>query len=207
MSLKEILIKKNKIHWLDIGCGRNFEEGFVYLDKLPKKLVEQKNKAKYFKIDLLHLTNYQLRHLGKFDFIRMQHVLEHFSFEEGQSVLCSAAKLLKKSGIILITVPDLKINLQKYIKKEYKRWKSFKLWALKKIPKNSPESFYFSVFAYNIPIAPHKWCYDYEGLRYVLKTTHLFKNIKKINLNNKLANVPFTHNRPEEDLCVIAKRK
>jgi len=206
MSLKEILIQQNKTHWLDIGCGRNFEDGFLYLDALPKSLVNRKNRKKYFKINLFNPTTQQLRLLGKFDLIRMQHVLEHFSFEEGVIVLRNVAKLLRKDGIILITVPDLKINLQKYSKKEYKNWEAFNWWAWKRIPKDSPESFYFSVFAYSLPITPHKWCYDYEGLKYTLNITHLFKDIKKIPLNNKLASVPFTHNRPEEDLCIMAKK-
>lgn len=206
MSLKEILMRQNKTRWLDIGCGRNFEEGFLYLDKLPKKIVKRENKAKYFKINLLNTTNHQLSALGKFNFIRMQHVLEHFSFEEGLIILHNVAKLLKKDGIILITVPDLKINLQKYTKKAYKTWKAFNRWAWKRIPKNAPESFYFSVFAYSLPATPHKWCYDYEGLKYILKATHLFKSTKRINLNNKLASVPFTHSRPEEDLCIMAKK-
>lgn len=206
MSLKEILIKQNKKRWIDIGCGRNFEEGFLYLDNFPKKFVKRENRKKYFKIDLLHATNQQLHPLGKFDLVRMQHVLEHFSFEEGLIVMRNVAKLLKKEGIILITVPDLQVNIQKYIRKEYKDWKVFNWWAWKRIPKNSPESFYFSVFAYSLQITPHKWCFDYEGLRYILKATRLFKNIKSIKLNNKLASVPFTHNKPEEDLCIIAKK-
>lgn len=53
---------------------------------------------------------------------------------------------------------------------------------------------------------PHKWCYDYEGLKYLLKSSGFFKNIKELKFNNSLASFPFTHNRPETDLCLITKR-
>jgi len=39
MILKEKLIKENKTIWLDIGCGKNFEEGFYYLDIKPKRKI------------------------------------------------------------------------------------------------------------------------------------------------------------------------
>jgi predicted SAM-dependent methyltransferase len=206
MSLKENLIKQNKTRWLDVGCGRNFEEGFFFLDKLPKKFINPKGVDKYFKVDLLNATESQLKILGKFDFIRMQHIMEHFSLEEGGKVLRAISGLLKDDGVVLITVPDLRINVKKYISKEFKKWTVFNSWAWKVIPKDSPDSFYFSVYTHSLPVTPHKWCYDYEGLKYLLEHSGLFKKIKKIDIEDKLANVPFTHNRPEEDLCIMANK-
>lgn len=207
MRLKQRLIKENKIKWLDLGCGKNFEEGFFYLDVFPKKSIELKYRKKYFKANILNISNKKLSFFGKFDLIRMQHVLEHFSYEDGLLVLEKVSRLLKKNGCILITVPDLIINIKKYVARDYKKCRGFKLWALKRIPKDSPMSFYFSIFAHSLPKAPHKWCYDYEGIFYILKSTRLFKNIRKIELDNPLASIPFTHNRPKEDLCVLAFKK
>lgn len=48
---------------------------------------------------------------------------------------------------------------------------------------------------------------DYEGLEYQLMSSGEFKNIRELKLNDPLANNPFTHNRPEEDVCAIAQKK
>lgn len=207
MTLREKLIKENKNKWLDVGCNKNFEEGFYYLDVWPIKNIPLKYRSKYFRVNILNASNKELKILGKFDLVRMQHVLEHFSYEEGLVVIKNIVKLLKNEGILLVTVPDLKINVNKYINKKYKKWKAFKWWAMKRILSNAPDSFYFSVFAYSLPITSHKWCYDYEGLEYLLKLSGFFRKIKKIDFTDSLASFPFTHNRPEEDVCIMAFKK
>ena len=206
MTLQEKLIKEKKGKWLDIGCNKNFEEGFYYLDIFSKKDIPTRYKKRYFKMDILKVSNKNLKAIGRFDFVRAQHLLEHFPYEEGRVVIKNIARLLRRNGYLIITVPDLRINISKYIEKKYKKWKTFKSWATKRIPQDAPDSFYFSVFVYSLPITSHKWCYDYEGLKYLLKSSSLFKSIKELKLNNPLASFPFTHNRPEEDVCVIARK-
>jgi len=151
MTLKEKLIKENKIRWLDVGCGENFEKGFYYLDIFPKSNIDSRFKNHYFSIDILNCNKKALEKLGKFDLVRMQHSFEHFSYEEGQKVLKNCAKILKKGGIILITTPDLKIHIEAYLNDKYKNWKGFQWWANERITKDSPNSFYFSIFAYSMP--------------------------------------------------------
>jgi len=207
MTLKEKLIKQNKTKWLDIGCNRNFEAGFYYLDIFAKKDIDSKYKERYFEMNILNVSPHKLKRIGRFDFVRMQHVLEHFTYKDGLVVLKNIGKLIRKDGWLLVTVPDLRINIKKYTKNEYKHWEAFKWWAIKMIPEDAPASFYFSVFAYNLPITPHRWCYDYEGLRYLLKKTDLFKRIKRLEYGSPLANFPFTHNRPEEDVCVVVRKR
>ena len=51
------------------------------------------------------------------------------------------------------------------------------------------------------------WCYNKEGLINKILASGGFKNAKKVGLLNKFAGIPFTHNRPQEDLCVIATKK
>jgi predicted SAM-dependent methyltransferase len=206
MTLKEKLIKENKTRWLDIGCGKNFEEGFYYLDIKPKRKVPWKYRKRYFQMNILKVLDRELKTMGTFDLIRMQHVIEHFSYKEAKIVIKNVAKLLKKEGYFLITTPNLRINIQMYLKKNYKFIKNFKNWAEKKIPKNAPASFYFAIFAYNLPKDPHKWCYDYEGLKYLLESSGYFKEIRELKFSDPLASFPFTHNRPETDLCIICKR-
>jgi len=211
MTLREKLIKENKDRWLDVGCNKNFEVGFYYLDTWPKKKIPIEYRKKYFKLDILKASRRKLELLGKFDVVRMQHVLEHFSYEEGLIVINNIAKLLKKKGIFIATVPDLRVHVDKYINKSYKKWSTYKWWikswAPKRIPINAPDSFYFSVFAYSLPITAHKWCYDYEGLKYLLNISGFFYKIRKIDFKDSLASFPFTHNRPEEDVCIMALKK
>jgi len=211
MTLRGKLIKENKNRWLDVGCNKNFEEGFYYLDTWPVKNIPLEYRKRYFKINIFKASNKELKSLGKFDLVRMQHVLEHFSYEEGLIVLRNLAKLLRNEGVFIATVPDLRVHVDKYINKKYKKWKTYKwwtkCWAMKRIPPNAPDSFYFSVFAYSLPITAHKWCYDYEGLAYLLKLSGLFHKIRKIDFKNSLASFPFTHNRPEEDVCIMALKK
>ena len=206
MNLKEKLIKENKNRWLDIGCGGNFESGFHYLDIFPEGIINPKFKKRYFRVDILNFSEAERKKLGKFDLVRMQHFLEHFSYEDGKQILENCAKMLKKNGVILITVPNLKIHIEKYLNDEYKNWKGFKWWANKRIPEDAPNSFYFSIFSYSMPYESHKWCYDFEGLKYLLELTDEYKNIKELKVNDPLAKVPFTHNRPEEDVCTVANK-
>lgn len=44
------------------------------------------------------------------------------------------------------------------------------------------------------------------SLKYQLESVKCFKNIKQVGLLHPDANIPFTHNRPHEDLCLIAQK-
>ncbi|MEK7128997.1 MAG: methyltransferase domain-containing protein [Patescibacteria group bacterium] len=206
MDLKNKLIKERKTRWLDIGCGGNFEDNFYYLDIFPEGIIDSKFRNKYFRIDIVNSPEESFTKLGKFDLVRMQHTFEHFSYEEGKGALKNCAKLLNKDGFIIITTPDLKIHIQKYLNDEYKNWEGFKWWANQRIPENAPNSFYFSIFAHSMPYESHKWCYDFDGLRYQLEFSGEFSDVRELKLNDPLASIPFTHNKPEEDVCIIATK-
>jgi predicted SAM-dependent methyltransferase len=206
MNLKNKLINDNKLNWLDIGCGGNFEEGFQYIDTFAEDIICPRYRNKYRRLDIVNCNKKDLISLGQFDFIRLQHTLEHFSYEEGNTALRNCASILKPKGIILITVPDLRIHIKKYLNDEYKNWNGYKLWAKKRIQENSPPSFYFSIFAHSMPFEQHKWCYDFEGVAFQLDSIGKFKDIIKLGIDDPLSDEPFTHNRPEEDLCVIATK-
>lgn len=202
IGLKEKLLSENKNKWLDIGCGGNFEENFYYIDTFPETVVC--NKDKYFRADITNITEDNLEKIGKFDLARMQHVFEHFTPEEGVIVLENISKLLNKDGYLLITTPDLKRFAYLYLSGKISE--NFD-WAYSRIEKKSPDSFYFSVFSHSILTEQHKWCYDFEGLKYQLLKTGKYKNIEEITLEHELASIPFTHNRPDQDVCVLAQLK
>jgi predicted SAM-dependent methyltransferase len=207
MNLREQLLSEDKTSWIDVGCGGNFENGFWHLDTFPSESIKNEYRSQYISFDILNCLDSELRELGLFDLVRMQHTLEHFTYEEGRQVLINSGKLLKPGGLLLVTVPDLEVHINKYLTNEYDSWHGFKQWANKRIPDNAPRSFYFSIFAYSMPYESHKWCYDYEGLLYQISSLNMYANIKRLEVSDPLANVPFTHNRPEEDLCVLATMK
>ncbi|NUM25895.1 MAG: class I SAM-dependent methyltransferase [Candidatus Buchananbacteria bacterium] len=205
--MKEQLLVSKKIRWLDVGCGDRFEDGFHYLDLFSIHEVPEEFKDRYTQADIAHLSDETVAALGTFDFIRLQHVFEHLSMEEGQRCLENCAKLLNPGGYILITVPDLRVHIQKYLANSYSELKGFSWWAHHRIPKDAPASFYFSIFAHSLPHEAHKWCYDLEGLLYQLKRAKQFVAIRQLAVDDPLSVEPFTHNRIKEDLCVIARKK
>lgn len=207
-SLETHLIKNNELEWLDIGSSANKSNlNFKFCDIYPVDECIPEFRDKYFQIDITkELSVSQIKSLGKYNFIRMQHVFEHFSYEDANIVLQNCSKLLKTKGLLLITVPDLDIFINSYKKNTLKVNNKFFNWAIKRVNKNSPPSDFFSVFTHSLPHQSHKWCYNKEGLIYKIKSTGLFSEIKKVGLFHGFSNIPFTHNRPEEDLCIIAKK-
>jgi SAM-dependent methyltransferase len=208
MSLKNILIQDNKLKWLDVGCGGRFDEGFDYVDMLDCKSDDTAVQKRYTKLNIIDPHLDDIVALGTYDFVRMQHTLEHFSVEDGIRVLLNCARLLKDDGILLITVPDLRIFINRYLNKDFKNKKKelFYNWARNRIAPDAPDSFYFSIFTHSLESEPHKWCYDSEGLLYSLELCQAFEDMQLIPLDHPLADPPFTHNRPTEDLCIIAKK-
>jgi predicted SAM-dependent methyltransferase len=198
-GLKLELEKQGKTRWLDIGCGGNLEDNFYYIDTFPEEVI--KKPGRYFRLDITNAQKKDIDKLGKFDLVRMQHVFEHLSPEDGLKALNTIADLLKPGGYILITTPDLRKWIHLFLAGKVKE--NFP-WALRRVKEDSPDSFFFSVFAHSMPYEPHKWCYDSDGLIYQLKQTGKYENIRELKLDDILSNVPFTHNRPDEDVCVIA---
>jgi predicted SAM-dependent methyltransferase len=199
-GLREKLITEGKTRWLEIGCGGTFDEFFTYVDLFPESLVDRK--GQYYRLDMVRATEAALERLGKFDLIRMQHVFEHFTPEDGRVVLANCARLLNPGGYVMISTPDLRKYIGFYLTGQIRENYD---WALNRISKDSPDSFYFSIFTHSLPFEKHEWCYDAEGLIYQLRQSGAFQNIRELGLDDEWANIPFTHNRPNEDVCVVAQ--
>jgi predicted SAM-dependent methyltransferase len=111
---------------------------------------------------------------------------------------------LNEGGHILLSTPDLKKydHLYSSDKINQQNWD----WPLKRIYKDAPKSFYFSIFSHSLP-GKLQWDYDAEGLIYQLERSGKFKNITEIPLDENLANSPFNHNKAWEDVYVMAQLK
>ncbi len=210
-GLRQHLLKNNMTRWLEIGCGGTLEDNFHYIDVFPEGIVDPRARNHYSRLDIVHATTRDLEAMGKFDLIRMQHVFEHFIPEDGEQVLKKCGSLLKPGGYILISTPDLQIHARTYLSSGYKNNPHMKSWnesfAYQRIPEDAPDSFHFSVFAHSLTYERHLWCYDFDGLRYILNKTGLFGDIEELKIDHPFATFPFTHNRPDEDVCVLARRK
>lgn len=206
MTLEEELTTQNKVHWLDVGSGKRFDHGFECVDVVPIEAVPDDRRPRYHYLDIVNAGTEQLGKLGTFDLVRMQHVFEHLEFEEGHRALLNCGALLRSGGYLLISTPDLRTHINTYLSKSYDKMPVFQAWAGRRIPQGAPDSALFSVFAHSLLGEAHKWCYDFEGLAYQIDRTGMFTEIRELQPYDQLASQPFTHNRPEEDVCVLARK-
>mgnify|MGYP001610114600 FL=1 len=86
--------EKKKIKRLNLGCGRDYKNGWINLDY-----------NKDYKIDVIHNLNkfpYPFKD-SEFDFIYCSHVLEHV--DDFFETLKEIDRILKSGGILKIKVP------------------------------------------------------------------------------------------------------
>jgi len=209
--LRQSLLREGKTRWLDLGSS-SFDENFHCLNLQPLSEIPEDLRERYFEADVLNMDEQQLQFIGQFDLVRLQHVFEHFSLEESQVVLQACARLLRPGGYLLINVPDLAVHIQSYF--DGYRWMGpFVDFSRGRIPQGAPPSFLFAFHVHQGGYAPqmvpgdaHKWCYDYAGLKFQIDRSGLFEWVQQLGLLHPDANIPFTHNRAHEDLCVLARK-
>ena len=205
-SLENKLIRQKQSRWLDLGSSSHLSKGFHFADLYPSSEAKESMRSRYVQFNMVTATQDELERLGKWDLIRMQHVFEHLTMEDGLKGLINCSDLLNEDGYLLITVPDLNIFIDEYRNGSLHTMPTFSDWARTRVPADAPESFYFSIFSHSVPHQQHMWCYDEEGLIYQLQRSKRFKNIKRLSVFSPLAKIPFTHNRPLEDLCILAQK-
>ena len=92
------------------------------------------------------------------DFIYCEHVLEHFTYEQGRKVLKEFYRCLKKGGAVRIAMPDLEYIVEKYVGDwENQDWLS---WPEAASIKTRGQMINTSFRAWG-----HKYLYDEEDLR------------------------------------------
>lgn len=202
-GLEDILKKQGKLKWLEVGTGGRQDQGFDYIDIID--FPPEKTPQNYRKINIITCSEEEIRALGKYDFIRMQHVFEHFTPEEGLTVLKNCSEILNEDGYLLISCPDIDIVINSYQHNNIQKLNGG--WGIERFDQNAPDSFYFSIFTHSVLSEPHLWCYNAEGLSYQLGRSGKYKNIEILGLDNTKSAIPFTHNRPQQDVVILAQRK
>lgn len=89
---------------LNLGCGKNKLKGFVNIDQLQ-----------HVNPDIVANAISLPYEPGTVDEIYCGHLLEHFSWDDGQNALKYWHDLLKPGGLISVTVPDFDVILQRYL--------------------------------------------------------------------------------------------
>jgi SAM-dependent methyltransferase len=203
IGLDAELRAQGKTNWLEIGTGGRDDNGFIKIDILDYP--QGQSPKNYRKLDIINAKDEDIEKLGSFDLVRMQHVFEHFTPEDGLKVLTNCSKLLKTDGYILVSTPDIDIVIDHYKNGSIREINNG--WGKGRIGEDAPDSFVFSIFTHSVLSEPHLWCYNAEGLVHQFNKTGLYKDIAVLSMTHPLASIPFTHNRPAEDVVILARKK
>jgi predicted SAM-dependent methyltransferase len=203
LGLEERLKKENKLKWLEVGTGGRRDNGFDCIDIIDFSEDEKPNN--YHKLNIVTCSDDELMELGKYDFVRMQHVFEHFTPEDGLLVLNKLAGILNDDGYILVSCPDIDIVIDSYLSGSVASLNG--QWGLERFDRSAPDSFIFSIFTHSVLSEPHLWCYNAAGLMYQFERSGKYKNVEILDLANSKSSIPFTHNRPQQDVVLLAQRR
>jgi predicted SAM-dependent methyltransferase len=153
---------KVKLH---VGCGTNYFRGWVNIDNNSDNNIKN--------IDINHDMRNPLPFAGEsVDFIYNEHFMEHLTVPEGLRVIKDFMRVLKKGGVLRISVPDLEKTVDKYLHVEIKDDPVVRRFGLNFI-KTRAERINIAFRGWG-----HQWLYDREELERRLKEAGCV-NIKK----------------------------
>jgi len=95
---------KNKIKYVNIGCGKIFHSDWINID-----LIKSSNIINHNIKNGLPFANDEI------EIIYHSHVLEHLSKSDAENFIKECYRILKPGGIIRIVVPDLEEICQEYL--------------------------------------------------------------------------------------------
>ena len=144
--------KNPKLH---IGCGHNALPGWLNTDYFPDSM------------DVMHLDAtrpFPFRD-GTFNYVFSEHMIEHISYPDGTNMLAECYRVLKTSGKIRISTPDLAFLLNLYRADKSAQQIDYIKWAAQTFIPGAPEdnaTFVINNFVRNWG---HVFIYDEPTLR------------------------------------------
>lgn len=191
---------------LNLGCGGNLFNGWINIDL---NTVKERNERLHLsepqnEIDIqCNLLDGLPFNKNSVDFIYNEHVLEHFTFDEGEFLLKDWCSVLKKDGVLRIAIPSIEETIKSYQTGEGKRI----FQAQKTGIKVRTNAEFFNVVFRNFG---HKFIYDYNTLKMLLIRAGFTKiskqkiGISKYSVLNNLEHRIKGENSSIESLCVEA---
>jgi predicted SAM-dependent methyltransferase len=169
--IKQYLGQK-KIRKLHLGCGSNIIDGWLNSDISPKS-------NHVVSVDITKTFPF---YDEIFDYVFSEHVIEHVSYVQGQQMLKECFCVLKDSGKIRISTPDLSFLISLYQSEKSELQKKYMRWATETFIDSAPyceDTFVVNNFVRDWG---HIFIYDEKVLRFSLEKAG-FKEITKCDLN------------------------
>ncbi len=153
---------------LQIGCGRHFLSGWLNADYHPKTR------------DVLHLDATQRLPFedAAFDYVFSEHMIEHFTFPQGQDLLRECFRVLAPGGVVRIATPDLAFLVDLYRPEETPTRERSALQnaflthfldtEIKDRESNAPQDFDAFLINKFVRAWGHQFIYDEKTLRYAM---------------------------------------
>ena len=173
---------------LHLGCGDHSLKGWVNIDLV-----------RYAGVDIQWNACEQMPlPSGCCQYIFHEHLLEHFSVEEGRRVLTECHRLLMPGGVIRVAMPSLEVMLARCSDGSWHESRSLHM------PEVTTKAEYLNVCFRNWG---HKWIYDREELHRRLREVG-FRTIK--DAERSISTIPTLNgleNRPDSLLVCEAVRE
>jgi len=198
---------------INLGCGmtvhndwRNVDGSFnALISKFPRFIIQiaysltgaRKSFTKQDYVNILYENNfihYDLRfglpfHENMATHIYTSHFLEHLYPNEAELLLKDAYKVLKKGGVIRISVPDLEYAISLYPQE-----------------KKDMLNKYFFINNVNNTFSNHKFMYDYDSLSEILYSIGFQKVERSKFCSGDFPNIDTLDNRGTDSLFIEAFR-
>ncbi len=162
--------------YLYVGCGNHRMSGFTHVEINIGK--QYKKGGDVGPPDILaDITRHIPLENNSVDLIFSRATLEHLTYYELINHFLECHRLIKKGGFVRMTVPDLDIMIDNYLKKEENLEKA-KLES--EISNSEPIENHTDLFISRLLYHDHYYLHNYDTLSRALKKTG-FTNIKKVN--------------------------
>lgn len=168
--LKKIKIEKTFNHKfgndlkLNLGCGRDYKKDWINIDNNSDNNIEKLD----LKWDLSKGIPFKN---DSVNFIFNEHFLEHLTVKEGQIFLKECRRVLKRGGVLRISMPDLERSVKEYFNEN---WKEDNKEAFEKF-----DLTFIQTRAERLNMAfrwwGHQWLYDKEELERRLKEAGFYQ--------------------------------
>lgn len=168
----EQYLGQQKTRKLHIGCGPNIIGGWLNSDLFSES-------EQVVRFDATKTYPFED---GTFDYVFSEHMIEHFSHAKGQRMLEECFRVLKDSGKIRISTPDLSFLISLYQSEKSELQKKYISWITETFIDSAPYCEDTFVINHVVRDWGHTFIYDEKVLRFALEKAG-FKEITKCDLN------------------------